>query len=215
MSEQATPTRATPTTSDQAAKRTQAGQTATASPRDRLLDAAAELFYREGVHVGVEALCKAAGVSKRSMYQLFAGKDELISASLERSAPGYTAVTVPPEDDGRAPRERMLQVFRNLEELAARPGYQGCPYVATATELKAADHPASRVARRHKDALTGFFRREAELGGAKDPELLARQLTIVFDGAGARAVVQGAGIDGLAVATAGALLDAAGVRQQS
>jgi AcrR family transcriptional regulator len=186
----------------------------TASSRDRLLDAAAELFYQEGVHVGVEALCKAAGVSKRSMYQLFASKDELISASLERSAPHYTAATLPPEDDGRPPRERVLQVFRNLEGLAAGPGYQGCPYVATATELKAADHPASRTARRYKDALTEFFRREAEAGGAADPGLLARQLTVVFDGAGARAVVQGAGIDGLAVSMADALLDAAGVRRE-
>jgi AcrR family transcriptional regulator len=186
--------------------------TGTPSSRDRLLDAAAELFYREGVHVGVEALCRAAGVSKRSMYQLFASKDELISASLERAAPTYTAVTMPAEDDDRPPRELMLQVFRNLEALAERPGYQGCPYVATATELKSAEHPASRVARHHKDALTEFFRREAERGGAKDPDLLARQLTVVFDGSGARAVVQGGGgLDGLAVVTAGALIDAAGV----
>lgn len=186
-------------------------KTAAATPRDRLLDAAAELFYREGVHVGVEALCKAAGVSKRSMYQLFASKDELISASLERSAPTYATATLPPDDDGRAPRERILQVFHNLEALAASPAYQGCPYVATATELKCTDHPASRTARRYKDAMTDFFRGEAERGGAKDPELLARQLTVVFDGSGARAVVQGAGLDGLAVVTAGALLDAAGV----
>ncbi|MEU4745364.1 helix-turn-helix domain-containing protein, partial [Actinosynnema sp. NPDC023658] len=48
------------------------------TPRDRLLDAAGELFYREGVGVGVDALCKAAGVSKRSMYLLFDSKDELI-----------------------------------------------------------------------------------------------------------------------------------------
>lgn len=183
--------------------------TTVAPPRDRLLDAAAELFYRDGVHVGVEALCKAAGVSKKSMYQLFASKDEVLSASLERSAARYDAATLPPPDDGRPPRERILQVFRNLEALAAGPGFRGCPYVSTAIELKAPDHPASVVARRYKDGLTEFFRHEAELCGARDPELLARQLTVVFDGCGARAVVQGGGIDGLAVATATALVDAA------
>lgn len=59
---------------------------AKASPRERLLDAAAELFEREGVGVGTDALCRAAGVSKRSMYQLFDSKDAIIAAALERRA---------------------------------------------------------------------------------------------------------------------------------
>jgi len=191
---------------------TQATPTATAgsSTRDRLLDAAAELFYREGVGVGVEALCRVAGVSKRSMYQLFDSKDGVLAASLERSAPAYLAFLLPP-DDGRAPRDRVLHVFERLEEMAARPDFRGCPFVSVTAELKAPDHPASLVARRCKDALTAFFRQEAERGGAADPELLARQLTVAFDGSGVRAVMQGRGLDGLALATAAALLAGAGV----
>ncbi|WP_328552925.1 MULTISPECIES: TetR/AcrR family transcriptional regulator [unclassified Streptomyces] len=191
---------------------TQATSTATAgsSTRDRLLDAAAELFYREGVGVGVEALCRVAGVSKRSMYQLFDSKDGVLAASLERSAPAYQAFLLPPDDD-RPPRERVLHVFERLEELAARPDFRGCPFVAVTAELKAPDHPASLVARRCKDALTAFFRQEAERGGAPDPEILARQLTVVFDGSGVRAVMQGRGLDGLALATAATLLDSAGL----
>jgi AcrR family transcriptional regulator len=177
--------------------------------RDRLLDAAAQLFYRDGVHVGVEALCRTAGVSKRSMYQLFGSKDEVIAASLERAAPGLHAAMLPPEGGGGSPRERMLHVFRSLEQFADDEDYRGCPFVAAAVELKAPEHPASVVARTYKDALTAFFRAEAERGGAADPDLLARQLTVVFDGSSARAVVQGRGIDGLAVATAVALMDAA------
>lgn len=95
--------------------------------------------------------------------------------------------------------------------MAARPDYRGCPFVAVTAELKAPDHPASLVARRSKDALTAFFRQEAERGGAGDPELLARQLTVAFDGSGVRAVMQGQGLGGLALATAAALLAAAGV----
>ncbi|MFF3887351.1 TetR/AcrR family transcriptional regulator [Streptomyces sp. NPDC001914] len=192
---------------------TQATSTATAgSPtRDRLLDAAAELFYREGVGVGVEALCRVAGVSKRSMYQLFDSKDSVLAASLERSAPAYLAFLLPPDDDDRAPRDRILHVFERLEETAARPDYRGCPFVAVTAELKAPDHPASLVARRCKDQLTAFFRQEAARGGAGDPELLARQLTVTFDGSGVRAVMQGQGLDGLALATATALLTGAGM----
>ncbi|MFJ1708901.1 TetR/AcrR family transcriptional regulator [Kitasatospora sp. NPDC088346] len=181
------------------------------SARERLLDAAAGLFYRDGVGIGVDALCRAAGVSKRTMYQLFDSKDEVLAASLERRSPAYLALTLPGEDDPGPPRARVLHVFERLEALTAAPEYRGCPFVATAVELKDPGHPASVVARRSKDALTAFFQREAARGGAVEPETLARQLTIVFDGAGSRAVVQGRPLDGLAVATANALLDAAGV----
>ncbi|HEU5023307.1 MAG TPA: TetR/AcrR family transcriptional regulator [Spirillospora sp.] len=184
--------------------------TTTSSTRERLLEAAAGLLYREGVHVGVEALCREAGVSKRSMYQLFESKDALVAASLERSAPGYRASLLPPDDAG-GPRERILHVFRRLEEDAAGAGFRGCPFVAAAVELKSPEHPASRVARQGKGALTEFFRTEAERGGAADPALLARQLTVAFDGSSAWGVVQGSGLDGLAVQTATVLLDAAGI----
>jgi AcrR family transcriptional regulator len=171
------------------------------------------LFYREGVSVGVEALCREAGVSKRSMYQLFDSKDAVIAASLDRAAPRVHNTMVPAEDDGRSPRARIMYVFEHLEDLARTADYRGCPFVATATELKAPKHPASVVARRWKDRLTTFFREEAERGGAQDPETLARQLTVVFDGAGDRAVMQAQGLDGLAVLTAGTLLDAAGLKE--
>ncbi|MFI6361467.1 TetR/AcrR family transcriptional regulator [Nocardia sp. NPDC050630] len=182
----------------------------TASTRDRLLDAAAQLFQQQGVHIGVDALCKAAGVSKRSMYQLFNSKDELVAASLERIAPDYQAALLPADDVG-SPRERILHVFERLEYLEPAQDFRGCPYVAAAVQLKSPEHPGSLVARRHKDGLTSFFQYEAERGGAPDPVLLARQLTLVFDGASARSVVQAHHLDGLAVATATTLLDAAGV----
>jgi AcrR family transcriptional regulator len=190
---------------------TAGGPAALAGTRDRLLDAAADLFYREGVGVGVETLCRTAGVSKRSMYQLFASKDEVVAASLDRAAPRYRAALIPLDEDRRPPRARILHVFERLEDLAASPDFRGCPFVATASELKSPQHPGSLVARKHKDALTAFFRQEAERGGASDPTLLAQQLTIVYDGASARAVVQAAPLHGLAVATASALLDQAGL----
>ncbi|MEV6170654.1 TetR/AcrR family transcriptional regulator [Streptomyces sp. NPDC051954] len=184
-----------------------------ASTRDRLLDAAAEMFYRDGVSIGVEALCRAAGVSKRSMYQLFASKDDVLAASLERRAPEYERQLTPdPQQKPGTPRERILDVFERLEKASAEPDYRGCPYLSAMVELKDPEHPASVVARAMKERLTEAFRGLAELGGAPDPQLLARQLTLVFDGASARA---GAGVetlDGLTTSTVTALLDAAGVK---
>ncbi|MFF5532594.1 TetR/AcrR family transcriptional regulator [Streptomyces cinerochromogenes] len=184
-----------------------------ASPRERLLDAAARLSYRDGVSIGVEALCREAGVSKRSMYQLFDSKDEMLAASLERRIPRYLSVFTHPDGEAASPRERVLYVFEQLQRGSADPGYHGCPYLAALVELKDPGHPASVVARGVKDALAQSFRAEAERGGARDPELLARQLALVFDGASARAGARVEHLDdGLATATVTALLDAAGMQ---
>jgi len=182
-----------------------------AGTHDRLLEAAGRLFNEQGIGVGVDAICRAAGVSKKSLYQLFATKDELIAASVDRAAPAFGAALLPAPDDHRPPRERILHVFERLEAFEPEHHYRGCPLVATAVQLKSPDHPASTVARRHKDALTKFFEREARRAGAPHPVHLARQLTIVFDGASARSVMQANSLDGLAVATARAVLDGGGV----
>ncbi|WP_007512649.1 MULTISPECIES: TetR/AcrR family transcriptional regulator [Pseudofrankia] len=179
--------------------------------RERLLDAAAELFYREGVGVGVEVLCRAAGVSKRSMYQLFDSKDAMIAASLDRWARTLRAQMFPVADDAHPPRERILGVFAWLEAASADPDFRGCPLVGTAVEVKNPEHPAATVARRHKQALTDFFAAEARRAGAPDPVLLAERLTMIYDGASARAVVRAQPIGDLAVTTAALLLENAGI----
>jgi AcrR family transcriptional regulator len=182
------------------------------SPRERLLEAAADLAYRDGVGIGVEALCKAAGVSKRSMYQLFESKDELLAASLERRTARLDERLVPPAEAQLPPRESILYVFEQVEKFALSPTYMGCPYLAVQIELKDTEHPASKVAAEAKRALEVFFRHQAELGGAADPEFLGRQLILIFDGASARAGIRADELRGLARATAAALLDVAGVR---
>ncbi|GGV72707.1 TetR/AcrR family transcriptional regulator [Streptomyces massasporeus] len=181
------------------------------SPRERLLNAAATLTYRDGVGIGVEALCKAAGVSKRSMYQLFESKDELLAASLEQRTSAYVATLLPAADDRRSPRERIMHVFEQVERQAGAPEFRGCQYLAVQIELKDQNHPASRVAHQVKANLTAFFRAEAEQGGASDPDLLARQLSLVFDGASARAGIGADKLTGLIAPTVTTLLDAAGM----
>jgi len=183
-----------------------------ARPRERLLEAAARLTYQNGVGVGVEALCKAAGVSKRSLYQLFDSKDDLLAASLEEGVAAYVAGHLPADDDQRPPRERIMHVFKQVELESTEPEFRGCRYLAVQVELKDQAHPASQVAHGVKSALTAFFRSEAEQGGAGDPDLLARQLSLVFDGASVRAGIQADSLAGLVEPTVAALLDRGGMR---
>lgn len=186
--------------------------TTQATPRERLLDAAGELFYRDGVNIGVDALCKAAGVSKKSMYQLFRSKDELIAESLASVGPAYQQALEPGVGDGATPRERILAVFVKQDRLAAGGEFFGCPFVSTAFELKNPEHPGSVVARHFKQRLTDFFLGELIVAGADDPDTVAIQLTMAFDGASARTVVRAQALNGAGIRMAEALLDAAGVR---
>lgn len=180
----------------------------TSPTRERLLRTAADLFYAEGIGaVGVERLCQTAGVSKRSMYQLFATKDDLVAEALRVHGPATVARYFAPEDARLTPRERILHVFDVLEEQAAAPGFHGCPFAKTTIELHDAAHPASRVAWEYKRQLEAYFQRQAALLGARDPELVGTQLLMLFDGASVRAVMRGEGIGGAASRTAAMILD--------
>src|SRR5256886_11944205 len=88
------------------------------SARDRLLAAADELFYAEGVHVvGIDRIVERAGVAKASLYSTFGSKDELVRAYLEnhfRRRQSRVARVLAAYD---TPRERLLGVFAEVEEL--------------------------------------------------------------------------------------------------
>ncbi|MET7992015.1 TetR/AcrR family transcriptional regulator [Amycolatopsis sp. NPDC005232] len=194
------------------AKAGSSGNAVRESQRERLLRAAIELFYRDGVAVGANALCRQAGISKKSMYELFDSKDALLEAALQRRIDDDAAFLLPPTGFSSSPRARLLHVFGQLEAFAKSPDYRGCAYLATQLELKDPAHPASvAAARLKKEHLEAFFRAEAERGNATDADFLTRQLAVLYDGAGSRAGVGADDLRGLAVATARTLLDAAGV----
>ncbi|MGH1525825.1 TetR/AcrR family transcriptional regulator [Leifsonia sp. L25] len=161
-------------------------------PRERVLDAAARLFIREGVHaVGVDRLAQEAHVSKRSIYQHFESKDAIVADMLTEYGPRVVAGYFSDGDDGRAPRERVLHVYDALHRAAEAGDYFGCPFVNVATELRDREHPAAQVAQHFKSELTAYFERQAEAAGIASPHVLAVQLTLLFDGASASAALCG------------------------
>lgn len=181
----------------------------TPSPRQRLLDAAAGLFYRQGIGaVGVDLVSKAAGVSKRTLYQQFGSKDQLIAESLDAQGMAILGMYLPAADHDGPPRQQILAVFDGLDHWTATDAFRGCPFVNTATELTDPGHPARRVARDYKMRLRDYFVRQAERGGATDPQRLADQLIVVFDGIIVQAVMGTALHAGAARTAVAALLDA-------
>src|SRR3954453_16126736 len=89
--------------------------------RDRLVSAAERLFYAEGIHaVGVDRLCAEAEVSKRSLYQHFSGKDAVVTAMLQARADEFGSQLT---QESRSPRERVLEVFDELNQGAEAPDF--------------------------------------------------------------------------------------------
>ena len=183
------------------------------TPRQRLLDAAGDLFYRQGITaVGVDLVSKAAGVSKRTLYQQFGSKDQLVAQSLDTHGAAILRAYMPAAGGDAPPRQQILAVFDALRGWTASDTYRGCPFVNTATELADPGHPARRVARDYKLRLRGYFARQAERGQARDPQRLADQLIVIFDGAIVQAVIGTVQDPDAARTAAEALLDAQGVR---
>jgi AcrR family transcriptional regulator len=153
-----------------------------ASARERLLEAASELFYAEGVHtVGIDRVIERAGVAKASLYNTFGSKDELVKAYLEsRHARTEGRITRYLEryDD---PRDRLLGVFEAQGELFADPGFRGCAFVSASAESPG--EAVSRATDNYRGWVRGLLTGLAREAGAPEPETLGRRLHMIYDGA--------------------------------
>jgi AcrR family transcriptional regulator len=176
--------------------------------RARILEASRGLFRGRGINAtGVAELAAAAHVSKRTLYQHFASKDELITAYLrtyedDSDAGPERALT----RSDLTPRARLLELFGTLAD-EGHP-MRGCPYLNAAVELPDPRHPAHRLAAEHKqdfvERLTGLARE----AGARDAERVGRRLALLYDGAAAQAVVSDSAEGAIeAHAMAAAILD--------
>jgi AcrR family transcriptional regulator len=152
-------------------------------PRERLLESTQRLTARDGVGVGVDAILDDAVVARRSLYQHFGGKDELIAASLRASADADEAKYVAAlESGGRDPRKRILAAFDQLDKTTSARGYKGCRYIAADAALPDPAHPAHKVTHEYTARLHALFERELDALGHPDPEGAADQLLVLIDG---------------------------------
>lgn len=153
--------------------------------RQALLQATSELTYAGGITAtGVDAIARRAGVTKRTLYQHFASKDELVAASLAaRDEPAIAALRAGAlRRAAKTGEPPVLCLFDQIERVLAGPGAAGCAFLNASLELGEPEHPASRAAEHHLRAREALVA-ELLLASGIDASDLAAEITILLDGA--------------------------------
>jgi AcrR family transcriptional regulator len=172
--------------------------------RDRLLQAADELFYAEGINtVGIDRVIEHAGVAKASLYSAFGSKDGLIRAYLEHRHVLRVARIERHRAHHSDPKSRMLAIFTSFDELTNSATWRGCPFIAATGEART-DATVNEVAGITRAFTRQCFVDDATALGVADPGALADQLVLLYDGAVVGAHVQR---DRTAAARAGAMAE--------
>ncbi len=152
-------------------------------PRERLLAAAKDLTYSQGMGVGVDAILREANVARRSLYQHFGGKDGLIAEVLRvTTAEDVELYRQAMNGAGDDPRARLLAVFDWLTQVIQDREFRGCRYLSADLALADPDHPAHAITRQYREDIHELL--ENELGKLRHPHpgFGAGQLLLLVDG---------------------------------
>ena len=155
------------------------------SKREQLIQTALELFSRHGFHaVGIDTILQQSGVAKRTLYNHFKSKNELILAVLryhdERFRNFFMRAVEGAADN---PKDRLLAVFDVAEEWFNQEDFYGCLYVGAAAEYPEKDTPISHTCRDFKGLILEYIRGLAQEAGLEHPGPLAEQLLLLLEGA--------------------------------
>ena len=156
---------------------------AATSARDRILGTAFALFYARGIRaVGVDLIIAESGVAKATFYKHFPAKDQLVLAYLDKVDGIWSGqLRTAAEAAGESADDQLVGMFDALVSACRRDGYRGCAFINAAAESA----PGSAVHQRtvaHKDDVRAWVGDLAGQAGARDPEALARTLTLLLDG---------------------------------
>jgi AcrR family transcriptional regulator len=154
--------------------------------RARLVEAATQLFYGEGIHgTGVDRIVRDAGVTKATFYAHFPSKDELVRAYMEEAHRGdVTMVETTTTRHGDDPAEALLALFDVAVDRARDASYRGCPYINAAAEYPDPTHPVRVVIAQHRAWLHDRFAGLLSAAGHPEPENTAHMLVLLWDGVG-------------------------------
>ncbi|QKV90649.1 TetR/AcrR family transcriptional regulator [Streptomyces sp. NA02950] len=154
-------------------------------PRERILDAAEELFLNEGIgRVGLQAIADRAGTTKMAIYRHFETKDALIVEWLRIVVHDYAAAFDKVEeehpDDARA---QLLGLARFIADGLPAITHRGCPFINSIAELPDPAHPARQLIQNHKARQARRLTDMCARAGLPDPEQACASITFLLEGA--------------------------------
>jgi AcrR family transcriptional regulator len=157
----------------------------TQTTQERIISAASRLFYSEGIRaVGVDAVAKQAGITKKTLYYHFRSKDDLVTAYLAmRDQPNLELFKqwFAAADGGLA--AKVQAIFTNLAKSAGHPKWKGCGFLRTSAELaNMPGHPAIKLGAAHKKKFEEWLRATFEAEGIASAPQLARHVLLLLDG---------------------------------
>ena len=165
---------------------------ARSSPRDRLIDTAADLFYERGLpNVGINEVTERAGVARMTLYNNFDSKEALALAAFERQAEARRALFAERLARARTASDAVKAMFDVSEQLATEPGFCGCAFTNVAVQDPHPAGPMHALVRAHKAWIRARFRDIAARAGHRKPDTAAQQLLALLDGASVEAFIQG------------------------
>ena len=153
--------------------------------QEKILQAAAELFYSQGIRAtGVDAIAKAANTTKMSLYKYFTSKDELILAFLRKRDEDFRVWFVDQVDTkADTPKAKLLAIFDVIGEWLAVPEFRGCAFINAAAEFPLEGNPVHQVSAEFYDHFRSYIADLVGQCGSKSPESLALQLSLLIEGA--------------------------------
>ena len=157
----------------------------TAKARERILDAAYELFSKRGIRaVGTEEVLAQAGVAKSTLYRHFPSKEALVLAFLQRREQRWTREFVLAEATrrGSTPRERLLAIFDVFDEWFHRDDFEGCSFINVLLEMGDLESPLGKASAAHLEYIRSVVRTLAEEAGVQDSETFAHSWHILMKG---------------------------------
>jgi AcrR family transcriptional regulator len=153
--------------------------------RERILEAAYQLFSQRGVRVvGIDELIDRAGVAKATLYKHFSSKDALVLAFLEQREQIWTHDWVEAEARrrGDTPEEQLLAIFDLFDEWFQRDDFEGCSFINVLLEMGDLDHPLGRASADYLENIRTLIRTLADEAGLRDPEAFSLSWHILMKG---------------------------------
>ncbi|GAB3607452.1 TetR/AcrR family transcriptional regulator [Conyzicola nivalis] len=153
------------------------------SARDRILDAATELFYANGIRgTSADRIIEQAGITKVTFYRHFRTKTDLIVAYLELQAAGERAAIESARDQA-GPEDALSNIAKVIGTASCMPGFRGCPFINAAAETPDPEDPVRVVVDAHRRWTREVLAEIATDAGAADADTTAGQLLMLRDGA--------------------------------